>query len=209
MSEDRIQAMKDDIAFMKALAQEGRGAPLLGGSILVLAGAAFGLASLGHWAVATERLDAGPAAYGWMWGAATLIFFVGLVALGARIDRRPGAASSVNKASGAAWAAVGGAIFTLAVAGVVAGRKLDMLPFLSAYFPSMIIALYGTGWLVSGEMASKGWIKFLAFASFGFSVMLAFAAGDPLQYLVYAGALFALALVPGLILMRDASAGAV
>lgn len=204
MSEDQVQSLRDDIAFIKALAQEGRQAPLLGGSVLVLAGSVFGVASLGHWAIEAGVLVAPQWVFAAMWGVATLIFMVGLFVLNARIDRRPGASSSVNKASGAAWAAVGGAIFTLALAGMIAGQRLDMLPFMAAYFPSLIIALYGTGWLVSGEMASKSWIKFLAFAAFGFSVLLAFAAGDPLQYLLYAAALFALAFVPGLILMREA-----
>lgn len=209
MSEDQIQSLRDDIAFIKALAQEGRKAPLLGGSILVLAGAVFGLASVGHWAISAGVLTAPPYMFSVMWGVATLVFLTGLFALNARIDRRPGAASSVNKAAGAAWAAVGGAIFTLGLAGVIVGQRLDMIEYLAAYFPSMIVALYGTGWLVSGEMASKSWIKFLAFAAFGFAVLLAFAAGDPLQYLLYAAALFCLALVPGLILMREAPADVV
>lgn len=204
MNEDQIQTLRDDIAFIKALAQEGRKAPLLGGSILMLAGSVFGLASFGHWAIASGVVNVTPWAYAWMWGAATLVFLTGLFTLSARIDRRPGAASSVNKASGAAWAAVGGAIFTLALALGVVAWKVDRPEALVWFFPSMITALYGTGWLVSGEMASKSWIKFLAFAAFGFSVVLAFAAGDPLQYLIYAAALVCLALVPGFILMREA-----
>ena len=51
MTQDQLQSIKDDIAYMKALAQEGRQAPLLGGSILIAAGVIFGLASLGQWAL--------------------------------------------------------------------------------------------------------------------------------------------------------------
>ncbi len=33
MTRDQVQSVHDDIAYMKALAQEGRRAPLLGGSV--------------------------------------------------------------------------------------------------------------------------------------------------------------------------------
>lgn len=204
MSEDQIQTLKDDIAFIKALAQEGRRAPLLGGSILALAGTVFGVASLGHWAIASGVVALPPSAFAWLWIAAMVLFFVGLVTLSGIVNRRPGAASAVNKASSAAWAAVGGSIFTLAVSLGVAAWKIDAPEAIGVFFPSMILTLYGTAWLVSGEMAARGWIKALAFAAFGFAVAVAFAAGDPLQYLMYAAALVCLALLPGLVLMREA-----
>ena len=43
MTRDQMQSVHDDIAYMKALAQEGRQAPLLGGFILISAGLIFGL----------------------------------------------------------------------------------------------------------------------------------------------------------------------
>lgn len=201
MTEDRLEALRDDIAFIKALAQEGRRAPLLGGAILMLAGGVFGLASIGHWAVAAGVLAVDASAYAILWITAMAVFFVGLMVLSARINRMPGASAAVNRASSAAWAAVGGAVFTLAVALSVISYKLQSA-VIGVAFPSLILALYGTGWLVSGEMAEKRWIKWLAFASFGFAVAVAFAAGDPVQYLIYAVALVFLAFVPGLILMR-------
>ena len=39
---DQNQAIRDDIAFMRALAEEGRQTPLLGGSVLVAVGLIFG-----------------------------------------------------------------------------------------------------------------------------------------------------------------------
>ena len=47
-----LQSVKDDIAFMRALATEGRSAPLLGGAIMIAAGLIFAAASLTHYAVA-------------------------------------------------------------------------------------------------------------------------------------------------------------
>jgi len=48
MSEN-TDTLKDDIAFMRALAQEGRRAPLLGGACLLAAGLLFSAATLVSW----------------------------------------------------------------------------------------------------------------------------------------------------------------
>ena len=43
---DQLQNIRDDLAFMRSLAEEGRRAPLIGGSIMAVAGAAFGRPAL-------------------------------------------------------------------------------------------------------------------------------------------------------------------
>lgn len=44
MTREDIQSVHDDIAYMRALATDGRRAPLLGGSSLIAAGLLFGSA---------------------------------------------------------------------------------------------------------------------------------------------------------------------
>jgi len=90
MTDEKIQTLKDDIAFMKALAQEGGSAPLLGGSILVAAGLIFGAASVVHWAVVTGVLAVSPWAFPIIWFAALGLFLVALVILNRRSRDRPG-----------------------------------------------------------------------------------------------------------------------
>ena len=46
---DQNHAIRDDIAFMRELAEEGRQAPIVGGSILLASGLSFGTASLAIW----------------------------------------------------------------------------------------------------------------------------------------------------------------
>ena len=46
---DKSQALQDDIAFMRDMAQAGASAPLVSGSILVACGAVFGAISVIHW----------------------------------------------------------------------------------------------------------------------------------------------------------------
>ena len=46
MTDDQMQNVKDDIAFMRALAAEGQRTPMLGGAIMAAAGVIFAIASL-------------------------------------------------------------------------------------------------------------------------------------------------------------------
>ena len=48
MTDDQMQNVKDDIAFMRALAAEGQRTPLLGGAIMAAAGVIFAIASLAY-----------------------------------------------------------------------------------------------------------------------------------------------------------------
>ena len=60
MTRDQVQSVHDDIAYMKALAQEGRQAPLVGGRILITAGLVFGVAAIVHYGVDSGLIDVSP-----------------------------------------------------------------------------------------------------------------------------------------------------
>ena len=78
MTDDQMQSVRDDIAYMRGLAHEGRTTPLLGGSILIAAGLIFGTASVGHWAIISGVVGLSVSALTPMWLVATLGFFVAL-----------------------------------------------------------------------------------------------------------------------------------
>ena len=99
MTRDQLQSVHDDIAYMKALAQEGRQAPLLGGSVLITAGLVFGLASIVHYAIDSGLIAVNPVAYLVLWGAAMLVFFAVLIIQTRRLGGRPGARSAANPAA--------------------------------------------------------------------------------------------------------------
>jgi len=202
MTHEQAQSLKDDIAYMRALAEEGRKTPLLGGAILVTAGLVFGLASVAHWAVVADVLDVGMEVLAGIWLAAMVVFIGALVVLNAKLARKPGARSPANRAAGAAWGAVGGAVFVLAVSmGFVAWRtQSDVAAYL---FPSVILALYGTGWAVSATMSERRWMRTVAIGSWIGAPAVAWLTGSPTQYLAYAAALILFAFVPGLVMMRE------
>lgn len=202
MTDDQLQSIKDDIAYMKALAQEGRQAPLLGGTILICAGLVFGLASVVHWAILTGVLAVPKWWLSGVWLTAMVVFFVVLTVVSMRIGRRPGVRSVGNRASHAVWQAVGYSIFSLGLAMIAI--QLSHPAFNSSLvFPSLILGLYGTGWAVSGTMAGQKWMGWVAMISWIAAPAVALLAGSPHQYLAYAAALLACTLFPGLKMVRE------
>ena len=201
MTRDQVQSVHDDIAYMKALAQEGRQAPLLGGSILITAGLVFGLASIVAYGIDSGILNVPPVAYAFLWGGAMLVFFVILVWQIRRTDK-PGAQSAGNRAAGAGWMGVGLGVFVMSLSMAVVGWKTQSsIP--SLIFPSLIFALYGSGWAVSATMSDQKWQWKLAIACWIAAPLIALLTGSPLMWLAYAAGLFLFALLPGVLLVRQ------
>ncbi len=202
MTDEKIQTLKDDIAFMRALAQEGSSAPLLGGSILMFAGLIFSAASVAHWAILAEVLVVSPWAFPVIWFGAAALFLVIVRFLNRRIAGQPGAASPGNRASGVAWSSIGWTIFAIGVSLMIVAIRTQSEQVLLV-FPSLILGLYGMGWSVAAAMSGKRWIWLTAIGAYAATLLVAWFAAETWVYLVYAGALLLLAALPGYVLMRQ------
>ena len=199
---EEMKAIRDDIAFMRALAEEGRQAPLLGGSMLVSAGAIFGTASLIQWAVLSKILQAHSSLLVVVWIGAVVLHLVMVAVLKRGIGAKPGAGSSGNRAMRNAWMGVGWGCFVIFTALAVASWKTHDLNLIN-FSPSIVLALYGAGWSVAAAVSRATWLKVVAVASFVGAVLMAALMGSLWIWLGYAAALYLLALVPGLVLMRQ------
>lgn len=197
-----MQSVRDDIAFMRALAEEGRRAPLLGGAIMLTAGAVFGGASLIHFAIAVSGAQLTPWIYPILWIGAGVLFGVIMQVLKARYRGRPGVGSPSNRAMRAVWQGVGVAIFALFVALGIASWKIDN-PVVFGLFPSAILALYGAAWTLAAQMSDHKWMRGIALLSFVFAALMPLLLGDARIYLVYAAALGLTAVLPGVLIMRQ------
>ena len=202
MTRDQVQSVHDDIAYMKALAQEGRRAPLLAGPIMIAAAIVFGLASIAQWFVVSGVIDVTPWAQFWIWIVAAIIFTLDLIFLLNRMKAKPGYSSVGNRAVGAAWTGVGVGIFVTWLALMVIGFKTGDW-FLMNLMPTIVVVAYGSAWMVAALMSQARWMMSVALASYVGAVVLAWFAGDQVIYLVHAALLLLVALVPGLILMRQ------
>jgi hypothetical protein len=193
---DHMQTIKDDLAYLRMLAEEGRQGGERGGAMGVAAGVIFGACSVVQWAALAGYV--GGAVSNISWIAGTLLFFVALIVIKARMGEPAGRGRAIN----VAWQGVGWAIFTLFIALSVATWRTQSA-ILVTFAPSIILALYGAAWSVAAAISGKGWVRLTAVGSFVGAVICAWFIAEPTQYLVYAAALLLLAALPGAILMRQ------
>ena len=202
MTKDQIQSVRDDIAFMRALAEEGAQTPLLGGGVTLAAGTIFAVAAAVHWAIIERVLQLPEWALMVNWFGFGAVFGVICHLLIKRGNAQPGANSSVNKATGSAWSAVGFAIFTMFLA-LFAMAWVTKNAAIFNVFPVLILALYGAAWSVAADLSGKVWIRIVALGSFAAAVAMGLLATSSYLMLAYAAALLLLAAVPGFILLRQ------
>lgn len=194
---DKNETLRDDIAFLRDLAEAGRGRPMMGGSILAATGLIYGGASLAVWLGQASGLR--PSAYAIIWLSA-LALHLGVVA--ALVRRMPRASAGGPATAGMAWSYLGAAILVMGISVTIAGYRLG-LPNLMLVFPGVLMALYGAGWFIAAFVTRQGWLKIVGFAAFGMSVVNAWFADGPTIWLVYGLSLLGLLTAPGVILMRQ------
>jgi hypothetical protein len=196
------QTIQDDIAYMRALAQEGRRAPLLAGRFLVAAALIFGCANLVQWALLSGAIEAGRWAPLWLWIGAGAVFGVALAVLRRQMTGKPGLNSTGNRAVGAAWSAVGYGIFVTWMALVALGLKSGDWSIMKI-MPTVVFVAYGSAWMIGAAMTRMRWMTAIGLFSYFGAVVVAWFIGSPVVYPLYTLVIFAVALVPGLILMRQ------
>lgn len=193
-----------DIAYIRALAEEGRTAPPLNGPILIAAAVIFGGASVAQWAIQSGVLDVSRWAQLWVWLGAGVAFSAALAVLINRMKSKPGYSHIRNEAIGEAWAGVGFLIFTvwlgLMAMGFTTGDWGAM-----RIMPSLVFAAYGSAWLIAGAMGRTGWMKGVALFAYAGAVLLGAVSHMTIGYLVFAALLVVVALIPGIVLTRQES----
>jgi hypothetical protein len=198
---DQMQSIRDDIAYLRALAEEGRESGQRGGAVGMAAGVIFAACSVVQWAALMGYVGGAVSNIGWI--AGTVLFFIALAVVKARM----GATTGRSRAVSVAWEGVGWAIFVLFLALAAATWRTRSV-ILITFAPSIILALYGAAWSVAASLSGKRWMKLAAFGSFAAAVLCAWFIAEPVQYLVYAAALLLLAALPGAVMMRQETARA-
>ncbi len=197
-----VQAIRDDLAFVRALAQEGRRAPLLIGHNLLVGGIVYGTICLVVWGVATRFIAAPPWVEGAIWVVVTPIY---MAYCNVRRTQwrcaRPGATAITNRAVYATWRGIGYALLSLMAAELIAAYEMkSAAPF--GLFPSIVLSFYGLGWLVASAMSEVKWLRGVSIASFLAAVVVALGSNSKVDYLVMAAALYLLMALPGWLLTR-------
>jgi hypothetical protein len=112
------------------------------------------------------------------------------------------------RAAALVWSGAGWSIFVMVVSLMVLSARLHNWVFMAA-LPSLILAIYGSAWLVGALITRIRWVLGVAAGSFLMAVVNAWFAADPASlYLIYAASLFGLLALPGYLLTRRAKRAA-
>jgi len=196
---DHNQAIRDDIAFMRSLAEAGRGGPMKGGSILVAAGLIYAACAFTTWAAADSPLMTNPLFMPVLWFGGTGLFFVALAVL----RRQLGPKTDANQAAGLIWAGAGWAVFVIVLSLVVMAYRFNAGWILAAICP-IVLATYGAAWSVAGILTKAGWMRAVGFGAFAMALVCGWYARDvAMLFLLYGISLLGLVALPGYLAMRQ------
>jgi hypothetical protein len=197
-------AVRDDVSFLRTLAEDGRDAPLTIGPALFFAGAIFGPAcAIAVWGGLSGRIT----------GAFTdPAMFLGAGAAYAavmwRVHRHmpapAGAASRANLAAQIAWTAVALAIGAI-TATLVALQAATHDGRVMLALPPLVLIAYGAAWTMAAGASRQRWLWLVALASFGLAVGMSLLANSPAAFFgLFIAAVFGVLGLPGFILMLQA-----
>ncbi len=197
MTRDEMLA---DLAYARTLAEEGRNAPLIGGSYLVLFGALLTICYGAQWAAITALLPVPTNNIGAIWIAFGVAAFVGSWLLSRRVRALPGGAAIPNRVDRNVWQGV-----VIAILVVVAGTLVRGIVERDFTAPNAIVAsgfgLYGVALYVTATAGGHTWLRNFAVQAWIVSGLLWYFLNEPLLYLLAAGACIAVLIAPGLIMM--------
>ena len=194
------QSIREDAAFLRALAQGGAEGSAKDGAILLAVGLIFGVVSLQYWVLDSGLFRAPKALLPWLWLDGVVPFLIVLALITRKFrGQAPGAAS---RALSAAWSGVGAAHIVAAIALAVGGLRLG-LPLLASWaFPVVLFSMYGAAWSVAFAARRRRAFALNAAGSYLTALLCGAAMGRPEEWLVLAGGLFLLVAIPGAGILR-------
>jgi hypothetical protein len=202
---DQSNSLKDDITFMRQMAEQGRNGPVLGGAFLAAAGLIYGAASVVQWGIQTGRLPLPLTMITEVWIGASVLFAIVWVVMFQRLRKGGVVKAGVAQfAFGTVWAASGlGIVVTLGALSIMSARLHDPALMNANLFTTF--AFYGVAWSVSAALARQRWMFAIAVAAFACALLLAVFLETPNEILVFGVGLIVTLFLPGLKLMHHAS----
>ncbi|GGD09952.1 hypothetical protein [Aquisalinus flavus] len=198
---------RDDLAYIKAIAEEGRNTPLVGGRNFFVWGALIGTAALAVFLMETGAIPAFNQMI--LWSGALAIGWVLSFVINSRSSERPGASSLSNRTVNAAWLACG--IFvTVYWLSIVAASLLVQeggypVRFLFATMFPVAFGLYGLAFFATAVVAHQPWYRWVSVVSWAIAcaLLLSLAVWPVAYMLVAAIGTYAVVLAPGYVMLRN------
>lgn len=198
MTRDEIA---QDLSYVRALAEEGRNAPLVGGSIVVYFGVILAVAYGLQWAFITHQFGSPQGIwFAALWTGFGIASAIGVFLLRRRARQLPGAASSANRVDGIVWSGVGIAFFPV-VLGSVARSVVSQDPTAPNVIMAFGFAAYGVVLRTTSILSQTSWLRAFALLSYAWSAALWFYMNEPWAYLLASAGCVTVLIVPGVIMM--------
>jgi hypothetical protein len=194
--------VKEDITYLRGLAEQGRSTPILGGVFLAAAGVIFGAACFIQWAMMLRGADA-VAPILELWGGAMLLFALVWTMAFLHMRRKGVLAVGVsNTTFHMSWFGCGIGITVSCIGVGVAGAVVHS-PLVMLAYPPMVFAFYGSAWLVTGALARRRWMYGVSAAAYSFAVIVALLSAQAWLLPAMGVALVVTLAIPGFLLMRE------
>jgi hypothetical protein len=148
--------IQQDIDYVRTLAEEGRQAPMVGGRIMVFWGTLASLTLIAHWAIVQGLVPVPLSALLWIWVGMSVVGGLATLALGASLNRAPGASAANNRAASAIWSAMGVAMLAVFLGVLTAVMGLGAPLVVWNVLPGAALALYGMAYLSAAFLHRDG-----------------------------------------------------
>ncbi len=200
MNAEAENAQKD-LAFLKALVNEGPKAQATAGHVFMVGGGLYGVQALLYWAQISFKLTWPPLALLFL-GFAPVVIFVVFLAWIIWRDRKDSQHGVATRAMNAAFGSAGLANLAMCVVfGYVSSSEKNFLIWL--LYPPVTAALQGACWYVAYMIRKKLWLGAVSAGWFATAMALGFLIRDTANYLLLLGvALFVLMVAPGYAMTR-------
>ena len=196
---------QEDLAYVRAIAEEGRNVPLVGGPMFLIWGTVISVAAFCQF-----LRDAGagfPVRSAALWSIALALGWIVSFIVGKQISSSPGSSTAGNRVAAAAWMSCGIfiTVFWLSILGALILLPDGGFPFgyLGAAMFPVAFGLYGLAFMVTAVAANLDWMRWVAGISWVISSLMIFTLNSEFNMLIASAGTVAVALVPGLILMRN------
>ncbi|MEL7482587.1 MAG: hypothetical protein AAGJ29_13625 [Pseudomonadota bacterium] len=192
----------DDLAFARAMAEEGATAPSLSGRFAVMWGLLVTLALLAHWAVLRNILPIEPQYIGLIWLTMGVVGGIATAALRMTLRSKPGQSTAGNQAEAAGWPVVSLVLFSVAACIAASVFFRGQPPILFDMIIPMAFGFYTVMTALSARLfrtTSSQWQIWLSgLLAAGSAALL----GHPDLYLLAAVGAVLTQIVPGILAMR-------